>query len=173
MLIVMYIVSAIFIIRFHFEIAKVSPYLKEVKILKMITDPIILPIRKLLPKNAGFISTILPLLVAFALIILLFVFLGVGVKKASVLGLAYFIISWFKVIQYGIFIYVILSWIQIPSVRDYYILLDKLFQPILKPIRDIIPNMGGLDLSPLVLIFGMQFLVLPLVGKLMSLIDLI
>jgi YggT family protein len=31
-------------------------------------------------------------------------------------------------------------------------------EPLLAPIRRILPNMGGLDLSPIILLFGMGFL---------------
>lgn len=33
--------------------------------------------------------------------------------------------------------------------------LDKLTQPMLRPIRRLLPDMGGLDFSPMVLIFGL------------------
>jgi YggT family protein len=36
--------------------------------------------------------------------------------------------------------------------------LNRIINPVLKPIRKYIPAVGGLDLSPLVLIFGLQFL---------------
>ena len=36
--------------------------------------------------------------------------------------------------------------------------LYKLTEPALRPIRRIIPDMGGLDLSPIVLLFGLWFL---------------
>jgi YggT family protein len=35
---------------------------------------------------------------------------------------------------------------------------ERITDPLLKPIRKIIPNLGGVDLSPVVLIIGIQFL---------------
>jgi YggT family protein len=35
---------------------------------------------------------------------------------------------------------------------------ERITNPLLKPIRKIIPNLGGVDLSPVVLIIGIQFL---------------
>ncbi|NNU16468.1 YggT family protein [Parvularcula sp. ZS-1/3] len=34
----------------------------------------------------------------------------------------------------------------------------KLTEPILRPIRNVLPSMGGLDLSPLIVFFGILFL---------------
>ncbi len=35
---------------------------------------------------------------------------------------------------------------------------ERLTTPVLKPIRKVIPNLGGVDLSPVALIIGIQFL---------------
>lgn len=70
----------------------------------------------------------------------------------------------------SIIIQVILSWIQ---PRDSYNpvtpLIDKMNKPLLRPIRRLLPVMGGLDLSPLVVLLGIQvlnMLVLPLLNSL-------
>ena len=36
--------------------------------------------------------------------------------------------------------------------------LDKLTEPALRPIRSFMPDLGGIDISPIVLIFGLIFL---------------
>ena len=66
----------------------------------------------------------------------------------------------------SILIQVILSWIA-PHNSDNPItpLISRMNSPILRPIRRLLPSMGGLDLSPLVAILGLQvlsMLVLPL-----------
>ncbi len=43
-------------------------------------------------------------------------------------------------------------------VRSLVIALQVVTEPIFRPIRRVIPPMGGLDLSPLVAILGVQFL---------------
>lgn len=36
--------------------------------------------------------------------------------------------------------------------------LNKLTEPVLRPIRNIMPNLGGLDISPIALLFGIYFI---------------
>ena len=43
-------------------------------------------------------------------------------------------------------------------VRSLVIALQAMTEPVLRPIRRVIPPMGGLDLSPLVALLGIQFL---------------
>ncbi|TCS64765.1 YggT family protein [Varunaivibrio sulfuroxidans] len=61
---------------------------------------------------------------------------------------------------------VILSWLHAFNVvnssnRFVYLVGDFLYrvtEPALRPIRNMLPNLGGIDLSPLVLILGLVFL---------------
>jgi YggT family protein len=61
---------------------------------------------------------------------------------------------------------VVMSWlvgfgVLSPSnrmVAGIYRALLQLTEPILRPIRNLLPNMGGLDLSPLIAILGLIFL---------------
>jgi uncharacterized protein YggT (Ycf19 family) len=71
----------------------------------------------------------------------------------------------FRIFYYSLFAWIILSWIQVPydhpigQLKSY---LDKYFEKILSPIRNRVPilrvGMAGIDLSPLILILGFNFL---------------
>ncbi|NPA42369.1 MAG: YggT family protein [Aquificae bacterium] len=52
-----------------------------------------------------------------------------------------------------VFIHALGSWI--PQIREsrFYELLDRIVEPMLRPIRQVLPNMGGIDISPMILIF--------------------
>ncbi len=45
-----------------------------------------------------------------------------------------------------------------PMVSKVYDILERLIEPLLKPIRKYVPLIGGIDFSPMVLILGLQFL---------------
>nr|WP_270885467.1 YggT family protein [Paenibacillus aestuarii] len=55
--------------------------------------------------------------------------------------------------------YLILSWF--PNARDSFIggLLGKLVEPYLRPFRKIIPSIGFIDLSPIVALIALNFVV--------------
>lgn len=72
---------------------------------------------------------------------------------------------------------VILSWLMAfgvvnpynPFVRSLWQALGAVTEPLLRPIRNIMPNLGAVDLSPLILIlicFFIQSVVLPNIAKL-------
>ena len=71
----------------------------------------------------------------------------------------------FRIFYYSLFAWIILSWIQVPydhpigQIKSY---LDKYFEEVLAPIRNRVPvlriGMAGIDLSPLILIIGFNFL---------------
>ncbi len=45
-----------------------------------------------------------------------------------------------------------------PLVDRVYYALNRMFEPMLRPIRRYLPDLGGIDLSPVVLILLLQFL---------------
>jgi YggT family protein len=61
---------------------------------------------------------------------------------------------------------VVLSWLVAfnvvnrsnPYVRQFGQALEKLTEPLLRPIRRFLPDLGGIDISPIVLLIAMQFL---------------
>jgi len=61
-----------------------------------------------------------------------------------------------RTITYLVIAHVILSYFMSPyhPIRE---TIDRIVEPLLSPIRQIIPSAGGLDFSPLVLILFVQF----------------
>jgi YggT family protein len=53
---------------------------------------------------------------------------------------------------------VILSWVPLDRRNPLVTITHALTEPVLAPIRGILPPMGGLDLSPMVLLFALQIL---------------
>lgn len=77
-----------------------------------------------------------------------------------------------------VFASVILSWLMAfnvvnaynPFVRSLWGALNAMTEPLLRPIRRVLPDLGGIDLSPLVLLLGVHFVravVLPSIADLL------
>lgn len=53
---------------------------------------------------------------------------------------------------------VVVSWTNMPREHPAVRFLDGLTEPLLGPIRKVLPPMGGIDFSPLVLLIGLRLL---------------
>ncbi len=53
---------------------------------------------------------------------------------------------------------VVVSWINVPRDHPAVRLLHRLTEPVLAPIRKILPPMSGMDFSPLVVLIGLRVL---------------
>ncbi|WP_114227390.1 MULTISPECIES: YggT family protein [Sphingomonas] len=77
------------------------------------------------------------------------------------------VLWWIVVIQ------VVLSWLvafnvlntSSEGVRRFLVALDRFMAPLYRPIRRILPDFGGLDLSPIVLILIITILQGPVIGN--------
>ena len=57
-----------------------------------------------------------------------------------------------------ILIAVVLSWLRLDPGHPLVTIAQTLTEPVLAPIRNVLPSMGGLDLSPMVLLIALQIL---------------
>lgn len=65
-----------------------------------------------------------------------------------------------------IFIHFIMSWLisfnvlnaRQPFVQNVWYGLERILQPVYQPIRRVLPNLGGLDLSPIVALIGLEII---------------
>jgi YggT family protein len=53
---------------------------------------------------------------------------------------------------------VILSWVQLSDDNAFVRIVRQLTEPVLEPVRKIVPPVGGFDLSPLIVILALHLL---------------
>lgn len=53
---------------------------------------------------------------------------------------------------------VILSWVRLPEDNALVRFVNAATEPVLGPIRRALPDMGGLDVSPMIVLFGLRML---------------
>ena len=123
-----------------------------------LTDWIVLPLRRVVPAAGRWdLSSLLAAwLVELAMFSLLWVFTSFVDSYVSVLILATFGVL--RLVISGltglVIVYAVLSWVQANTVLADII--ERLVAPFLAPIRRVVPLVGGIDLSPLVLLVLLQ-----------------
>lgn len=117
-----------------------------------VTNPLVLPLRRVIPPIGKVdLASIVALLVIELLVVAIELWLYTGAVPparqllvAAALDLARSII-WFYII--ALFIYVVLSWVAPGTYSPASALLDRICEPLVSPVRRIVPPIGGLDLS--------------------------
>jgi YggT family protein len=125
-----------------------------------LTNWIILPLRRAIPSIGRFDTS--SFLAAYVLVLgkIIALSLMIGIDSSVVTWLINALIDLLDLALSGlvglVFVSVILSWIGSGSQIQY--LVSLLVEPLLIPIRRVMPNIGALDLSPLALLLGLQIL---------------
>ncbi len=129
-----------------------------------VTNPLVLPLRKVLPPigkvdTASIVALLIVQTAAVALMWLLdaYPFVYTPAQFAYVVSLT-LIKTILNFYIFVLFLYVILSWIAPGTASPGAALIDTLSEPLLRPVRRVIPPLGGFDLSALFVIIGLQAL---------------
>lgn len=135
-----------------------------------VSDWIVMPLRRIVPsvKRWDLASLIAAWLLVTAKFLLLLVLIGnfsrmAILPLASLVGLAQLAVSGLTAL---LVVYAVLSWV--PGASSVLLdLVSRLAEPIVRPLRRIIPLVGGVDLSPLAAIVLLQVVAIML-GSLMG-----
>ena len=128
------------------------------KLVFALSDWLVMPLRKLVPSRTQYdLSSLLAaMLVMLVQYLLLWLLLGAVGNPLMVLVLAIF--GLLRMVLTGLIgiliVYAILSWVQPHS--PIAGILHRLSEPVLRPLRKLIPLVGGVDLSALVAIIALQ-----------------
>jgi YggT family protein len=124
------------------------------------TNPLVRPARRLVPVLRGFdLPTFVVLVVLELLVtILLLAMAGFEVRIDQLIWLVIFRLISLTLWTYTIciFVYVVLSWLAQASYSPIAMLIGQVIEPVLRPARRLLPVMGGLDLSPLIVLILIQ-----------------
>jgi len=129
-----------------------------------LTNPVLLPLRRLIP-SIGRLDT--------ASLVLMLVLEVIGISLISVVGksavtmqqiVAFSVLKLIMTLLmtyfFLIIVAVILSWIGRNLRHPFIPLVFQLTEPVLRPIRRVIPPIAGIDLSPLFALIAIRFLIL-------------
>lgn len=158
------------LLRFLFQVVRADFYNSFSQALVTITNPTLAPLRRMIPGLYGIDVAAIVLLLILQCLKNFIIWLIQGVQP-KVMGLV--VVSAADLLQLtlwvfimAIFIRVILSWVSPYAARQHPAvgLLNNLTDPLMRPARQMIPPMGGIDLSPIV-VFILLYLTIILLVK--------
>ncbi len=158
-------------LRFLLGLVRADFYNPVSQFLVRITNPLLVPMRKVIPTLGKFDTSAVVLLLVLQLLSVLIVVALRDVSVSFVAILAFtvgeLIMLLINVFLFAIIVQVILSWVSPGTYNPVNAILYSLTNPILQPFRRLIPPLSGIDLSPLFALIALQvarMLILPLTG---------
>lgn len=172
-------VIVLMLLRFAVAYADINPFSRTALLIRRFSDPLVNPVRgKLMgfgfdPKFAPLLTVLVTILLGYFLLILTgdMVFTLNGITKSLLRGaplalVGYILYGLLSVYVLLIFVYVVFSWVvsySNPVMR----FLTRATDPILLPARRLIPPLGTMDISPIIIIFVLQLLQKAIAGTLL------
>lgn len=148
-------------LRFLLQWVRADFYNPLVQFLVRITNPPLLPLRRIVPGYRGL--DLASVVLAFALqlleVLLVALLLGKpfgvgGLVLLTVMELAKLLIN---IYLWGIIIQAVLSWVNPDPYHPAARILAQLTAPLLRPVRRLLPPVAGVDLSPMLVVVALIF----------------
>ncbi|MDB6141184.1 MAG: yggT [Pseudomonas sp.] len=156
----------IILLRFVLQLVRADFYNPLSQFAVKATQPLLKPLRRIIPSLFGLDMSSLVLAIIVQLVLMaLTLLLAYGITGNPLQLLIWSLIGvtalFLKIFFYALIISVILSWVAPGSHNPGAELVNQICQPALAPFRRIVPNLGGLDISPI-----LAFMVLKLLDML-------
>jgi YggT family protein len=153
----------IVLLRFLLQLARADFYNPISQFTVKITNPLLRPVRKFVPGWGGIdgASLVLAIIIQAITFFLILVALNGGIPAINplvlltwaVLGVLDLVV---KIYFWSVIAVVVVSWIAPGSSHPAIQLVSQITEPIMRPVRNVIPSMGGLDFSPIAVFLILQ-----------------
>ncbi len=162
------------LLRFLLQLTRADFYNPLSQFIVKATTPVLNPLRRIVPTVGGMdtASLVLAWLVITVEQLAILAITGVGFQllAAALLAIPELLSLTINIFLFAILIQVIISWINPGSYNPALGLIHSLTEPLLGPVRRRMPDMGGFDLSPLVVMVGLVVLEMLLIPPIRGMI---
>ncbi len=139
--------------------------------IKAITDPILQPTRRYLPKFQSLDSASLLMLVAMQMVLTWLSLRMISTLDPSILSIFVFsigeiIAKFVRILIWAIIINALISWFSAGSYHPIVDVINSITNPLLNRARKVLPMSTGLDFSPLMVIIVLQLVLILVVSPL-------
>jgi len=126
-----------------------------------LTNPVLRPLRRYIPAIGRIDTASIVLMLALQMLNLWLSLMvagaaGAGAGGIFVLALAELLAKALYLLMFAIFVQVVASWVAPGAYNPALSLVDSITYPLLKPLRGLLPPLGGLDLSPMIALVVLQ-----------------
>ena len=150
------------LLRFMLQLAKADFYNPISQFIVKATNPILIPMRRVIPGFGGIdiSSLLLAIIVQLIGVVLVMLLTGFALDPLRIIIWSVLLVAGIvlNVYFWGLIIIVVSSWLAPNSYNPAIVLVTQILEPVVKPVRKIMPDMGGLDLSPIVIFITIQIL---------------
>jgi YggT family protein len=151
------------LLRFILQLVRADFYNPLSQFIVRATQPLVAPLRRVIPSVAGLdlASLVLAVLVQMLLMSVIVMLMGYALPnplQILVWSLVAVTALFLKVFFFALIISIILSWVAPRSSNPAAMLVQQICEPVMAPIRRVIPAMGGLDLSPIFAFIALRLL---------------
>lgn len=140
---------------------KISPFNPIARFCRSTVDPIIAPIERRIVRAGGTpaaapLWALAAVVIGGILLLTVLDMIRLGVVKSMITaegpgGIAHLLVGWtFTILKAAIIVRVISSWLPISPYSKWINWSYRISEPMLAPLRRIVPNFGGLDLTPII-----------------------
>jgi YggT family protein len=155
-----------FLLRFILQWVRADFYNPLAEFILRVTNPLVLPARRFVPAAGG---VDVPTLVVLLALQCAATWLVLSIANAAVPAGSFVLYVFLRLVSLtlwfytiSILVYVILSWLGQTYGNPIAGILRDVNEPLLRPVRRLLPPIGGLDLSPLFVIIAIQAVALML-----------
>lgn len=146
------------ILRFLLQLVRADYYNQLSQFIIVITDPILKPLRIVLPQMFNQDTASLVITFLFAFVAAYFLIPGGYPMLWFVIGLGIIIQTLSQMYFFMILIIVIISWVNPYSFNPALSVLRSLTEPLLAPVRRVVPPIAGIDISPMLVMIALQLM---------------
>jgi YggT family protein len=145
------------LLRFLLQLARADFYNPITQFVVKATNPPLRPLRKIIPGWGGIdgASLVLAVIIQAITFFLILIALNGGIPSMNPLTLLVWAVLnvlglIVKIYFWSVIAVVVVSWIAPQSGHPAIQLVAQLTEPVMSPVRKVMPSMGGLDLSPII-----------------------
>jgi YggT family protein len=170
------VLTLVFLLDWLVRTRRINPFSRVARFARSTIDPLIAPVERRVVR-AGGLPTAAPLwalgaaILAGIVVLTLLGFIRGQLAMSAVMlqsgsrGVAVLIISWaFQIVRLALLIRVISSWVRVSPYSRWIRWTFVLTEPLLRPLRKVIPAIGMIDITPIVAYFALGLLEALVIG---------